>query len=264
MGFQIVFEVLRIQTLCVHLVQLFLIIVDTLTAAGNFQTAEQQVELVCQTRIFSGVHCIERRLRGREMRNKDKVAVECFLCVFADCHFVFRFQIQLVFRTLVAQNFLCFQQGNAGNIPNYRYICFQQFQFKCIMLFQIFHDISQACCFHCHNVIHAVNVTHFKVQTNVFVDMTRCCVLFCTVYRCNFKYAVKECHSSLLVELRGLVQECWFVKVFQMEDIRATLGTLCNDLRGMDLSKSLACHKLAEAAADTFLDAEFRSLADVS
>ena len=30
------------------------------------------------------------------------------------------------------------------------------------------------------------------------------------------------------------------------------------------LPTSLACHKLAEAAADTFLDAEFRSLADVS
>ena len=190
------------------------------------------------------------------MRNKDKVAVECFLCVFADCHFVFRFQIQLVLGTLVAQNFLCFQQGNAGNIPNYRYICFQQFQFKCIMLFQIFHNISQACCFHCHNVIHAVNVTHFKVQTNVFVDMTRCCVLFCTVYRCNFKYAVKECHSSLLVELRGLVQECRFVKVFQMEDIRTTLGTLCNDLRGMDLCEALSNEEFAESTDNAFLNLE--------
>ena len=71
----------------------------------------------------------------------------------------------------------------------------------CIVFLQVREDIANGCSFHCHNIIHAVNVAHFKVQTNVFIDMSGGCVLFCTVNRSNFEYPVKECNSSLLVEL---------------------------------------------------------------
>ena len=73
------------------------------------------------------------------------------------------------------------------------------------MLFQIFHHITQAGSFHCHYIVHTVDIAHFKVQTDVLVDMTGSCVLFCTIYRSNLKNTVEECHSSLLIELRRLV-----------------------------------------------------------
>ena len=50
-----------------QLVHLLLIIVDTLTAGGDLQAAEQQVERQRQLRILRIVLCIERTLCGREV-----------------------------------------------------------------------------------------------------------------------------------------------------------------------------------------------------
>ena len=41
-----------------------------------------------------------------------------------------------------------------------------------------------------------------------------------------------------------------------MEDIRTTLGTLCNDLRGMDLCEALSNEEFAESTDNAFLNLE--------
>ena len=94
--------------------------------------------------------------------------------------------------------------------------------------------------------------------------MSLCVVLLCTEHRTGLKDSVEHADHHLFVELRALRQNCRSVEVLELKEICTALCGFRADLRGMDLSKSLACHKLAEAAADTFLDAEFRSLADVS
>ena len=85
-------------------------------------TAEQEVKFICQTRIFSGIHCIERRLGRGKMCDKDKVTAECLFRIFTNCDFVFRFQIQFILRTLIAQNFLCLQKCNTRNLTDFRNI----------------------------------------------------------------------------------------------------------------------------------------------
>ena len=139
------------------------------------------------------------------MGNKNKVTVKCLFGIFANCHFIFRFQVKLVLRAFISKNFLSLQQGDTRNFLNHRNISFQKFQFIRIMLFQIFHHITQAGSFHCHYIVHTVDIAHLKVQTDVLVDMTGSCVLFCTIYRSNLKNTIEECHSSLLIELRRLV-----------------------------------------------------------
>ena len=93
--------------------------------------------------------------------------------------------------------------------------------------------------------------------------MSLCVVLLRTEHRTGLKDSVEHADHHLFVELRALCQDCRSVEVLEFKEVRAALCGFRTDLRGMDLGESLACHKLAEAAADTFLDAEFRALTDV-
>ena len=60
-------EQLGVHLACCELVHLLLIIVDTLAAGGDLQTAEQQVEGQRELRVVLVVHRVERTLCGREV-----------------------------------------------------------------------------------------------------------------------------------------------------------------------------------------------------
>ena len=94
--------------------------------------------------------------------------------------------------------------------------------------------------------------------------MSLCVVLLCTEHRTGLKDSVKYTDHHLFVELRALRQNCRSVEVLELKEVCTALCGFRADLRGMDLGEALACHKLAEAAADAFLNPEFRTLADIS
>ena len=187
------------------------------------------------------------------MGDKNEITSKSLLCILANCNLIFRFQIQLVLRALVSEDFLCLQQCYTWNLLDNRHICLKQIQFISIVLFEIFHNITQHSSFHRHNIVHAVNIAHFKVKANILVDVTRGRMLFGTIYRCNFENTIEKCNCSLLIELRRLVQECRLIEIFQMEDIRTALSALCNDFRRMDFRKAFLQHKFTESAYNALL-----------
>ena len=153
------------------------------------------------------------------MGDKNEITSKSLLCILANCNLIFRFQIQLVLRTLVSEDFLCFQQCYTRNLLDNRHVCLKQIQFISIVLF----------------------------------DVTRGRMLFGTIYRCNFENTIEKCNCSLLIELRRLVQECGLIEIFQMEDIRTAFSALCNDFRRMDFRKAFLQHKFTESAYNAFL-----------
>ena len=89
-------------------------------------------------------------------------------------------------------------------------------------------------------------------------------MLFCSVHGGYLKNTVEECHSSLLVELGRLVEECFIVEIVKAEDVGAALCTLCHDLGSVYLSELIVQHKLSESTYHALLELEDRTLGRVS
>ena len=79
-----------------QLVHLLLIIVDTLTAGGDLQTAEQQVERQRQLRVLRIILRVERTLCGREVGYEYEIGIVLLLCPLAQQHFFVRIEVVTV------------------------------------------------------------------------------------------------------------------------------------------------------------------------
>ena len=162
---------------------------------------------------------------------------------------------------LLLHDFLGFVEGHGRDGVDDRQLDIQQVKLGLYMLGQIVHQILEHAGFHRHDIIHRVNVCHFKVQTNVLVQMAGGVVTLCAVNIANLKHAAKHTGGVLLVELRRLRQISLLAEIVQLEDVCAALSTGRNDFRGVDAGEALAHHVFREALCNGCLNAEYSTLA---
>ena len=75
-----------------------MIVVDTLTAGGDFQTTEQQVERQCKLGILCIVHCVERALCRGEVGDEDELRAVGLFCPLAHHNFLVGVEVITVLR----------------------------------------------------------------------------------------------------------------------------------------------------------------------
>lgn len=140
----------------------------------------------------------------------------------------------------------------------------QDLQLSCILFFKQGHRILKKSGLHCHDIFKSVDISHFKIQAGVFVEVSLGIMLFCTEYRSSFKYTVKNSHHHLLIKLRALLEDRRSVEIFQPEEVCSSLRTFRTNLRSMDLCKSFLIKEIPEPSYDSFLNPEFCTLSDIS
>ena len=84
-------------------------------------------------------------------------------------------------------------------------------------LFQNFDDISQDIPLHFHNISMIFDESHLDIQAGIFVDMTRCTVLFSPINVTSGKYTLENAHHDLLIKLRALTEVRDVFEVFNIE-----------------------------------------------
>ena len=82
--------------------------------------------------------------------------------------------------------------------------------------------------------------------------------------RADLEHALIDADHGLLVKLRTLRKIRALLEVFQPEDVRAALGALALDLRRVYLREALRKKIVAEAAAQSLLNAEDAPLAQIA
>jgi hypothetical protein len=75
----------------------------------------------------------------------------------------------------------------------------QKFQLFAVLFFQQVHRILQETGFHRTDIKETVDISHLKVQTGVFIQMSSGVVFFCTEYRTGFKDTVKYTDHHLFI-----------------------------------------------------------------
>ena len=247
-----------------QLVHLLLIIVDTLTAGGNLQAAEQQVERQRQLRVLRIVLRVERALCGREVGYEYEIRVVLLLCPLAQQHFFVRVEVVTVLglmTELLLHDLLGLVEADGRDLLDLRNLGIQHSEFLSAVLLNVSHNGLQHAGLHCHYIVHGINVGHLEVQTHILVQMTGGIVTLCTVNRADLVYTAECTGEVLLVELRGLCQISRSAKVIQLEQVCAALSACNYDLRGVDVGEALRLHVLCKAVSDRTLYAEDRLLA---
>ena len=197
------------------------------------------------------------------MCDEHEIRIPFFLCVSADQHFLFRFQI---IRTsdftsvLLRYEFLDLIETYCRDI-----FCLRDFNPEYpdlirILFLKKFHRILEISGLHRHHILKPVDVSHLKVKACIFVQMTFCIMFLRTEYRGCLKYSVKYPDHHLFVELGALLQDRRPVEILQTEQVCTALSTLGADLRRVDLCKSLSVKEIAESSYKSFLNPESCSL----
>ena len=247
-----------------QLVHLLLIIVNTLTAGGDLQTAEQQVERQRQLRVLRIILRVERTLCGREVGYEYEIGIVLLLCPLAQQHFFVRIEVVTVLglvTVLLLHDLLGLVEADGRDFLDLRNLGVQHSEFLSAVLLNISHNGLQHAGLHCHYIVHGINVGHLEVQTHVLVQVTRGVVTLCTVNRADLVYTAECTGEVLLVELRGLCQISRGAEVIQLEQVCAALSACNDDLRGVDVGEALRLHVLCKAVSDRTLYAEDRLLA---
>ena len=201
------------------------------------------------------------------MRYKYEIRIPFFFCISADQHFLFRFEIKWILNLsiiLFCHKFLDLIKSYSRDLFRLRYLNIQDLQLSCILFFKQGHRILKKSGLHCHDIFKSVDISHFKIQAGVFVEVSLGIMLFCTEYRSSFKYTVKNSHHHLLIKLRALLEDRRSVEIFQPEEVCSSLRTFRTDLRSMDLCKSFLIKEIPEPSYDSFLNPEFCTLSDIS
>ena len=244
-----------------------IIIMDSLSSCRNLKTTEQEIEAERKSLIFRIVHRIKRALLGRIIGNKNKITSPFFFCILSDQMLFLRLQIERIADTAVIffrDKLLDLIETYSRNLIYIRKFHSQNLQFLCIFFFQKLHRILKETCFHCHDILKAVNIPHLIVQTGVFIQMPLRIVLLRAEYRSGFKYPVKYTDHHLFIELWALLQNCRSVEIIQPEQVRTSLCSFCSDLRSMNFGKPLFIQKFAETSYDSFLYFKFCPLSYIS
>ena len=266
-GIQILFHTFFFHTSCSDLCFQLIIVVDSLTACCNFQSMEQKVKTQCKFIILWIIHCIEWTFLRWIMCNKHKICIVFFFEISSDQSFFFRFQIIWIADLTIiffGNQFLSFIKTNCWNLIYFWKLNLQDLKFFCIILLQKFHCILKKSRLHTHNVFKSIDITHFKIETGIFVQMTFRVMFFCTEYRTCFKYPVKHTHHHLFIKLWALCQYSRFVEIAEFKQVCSTLGTSCSDLRCMNFCKALLIEEITERTYQSFLNLEFRTLLNIT
>ena len=201
------------------------------------------------------------------MSYKYKVRIVFFFKISSDQSFLLRFQIIWVADLAViflSNKLFGLVKTYRRDLVDFRKLDFEDLKFLSIVFPQKLNCILKKSCFHCHDLFKTVNISHLKVKTGVFIQMTLGIVFLCTEYRPCLKHSVKHTDHHLFVELWALCKHCRFVEVAEFKKVRSTLGSSCSDLRCMDLCKSFFIKVITESTGKSFLNLEFGSFLNVT
>ena len=258
---------LRAHAAPLQFFQKHLIIVDPLAARGDLHPPVQTVKAQGIPGIRGIVHGVKGTFFPGIVGDEYEVGAVFLLKIPADQRFLLRLQIigaadgAAVFFTGKP---LCLVKPHAGDAAHIRKRDPEQGKLPVIIPLQDLHDPSQHAGLHCHHILKAVDISHFKVQRGILVQMPFGVVLFRPENRGRFKHPVKHAHHHLLVKLRALRQHGGPVKIVQPENVRAALRSPGSDLGRMDLGKALFSQILPKAPHHSLLDPEAGPLSDIS
>ena len=72
------------------------------------------------------------------------------------------------------------------------------------------------------------------------------------------EYALERGHYDLLIELRRLAEICFLIKIFNLEDLCASLGSRRSNRGSLEFKKSFLLHVFAKGINDYRLHFEYR------
>ena len=198
---------------------------------------------------------------------ENKISIIFFFEISSDQCFFFRFQIIRVTDLAViffSDKFFCLVKTYRRNLIYFRKFDLKDLKFLCIVLLKQFHRILKKSCFHSHDIFESVNISHLKIKTGIFIQMTFGIMFLGTEYRSGLKHAIKNTYHHLFVKLRALCKDSRFVEIAEFEKVCTTLGSSCPDLRCMDFSKSLFVEEITESTCQRFLNLEFGALLHIT
>ena len=96
MRHQVAFKIIGVHAARAHFCDLFVIIVDPLTARRDLDPAEQQIKAERIGRIGRIVHRIKRAFFARVMRDEQKVGIEFLFRPLTEDLFLFRLKVAVI------------------------------------------------------------------------------------------------------------------------------------------------------------------------
>ena len=266
-GAQVGFHSLLRHAAPFDLLQQHMVIVDPLAARGDLHPLIQTVEAQSVSGIRRVVHGVEGTLFAGIMGDKDEIGAVFLLKISPDQRLLLRLKVVGIAdgaAVFFAHQPFCLVKANAGNPRHIRQIDVQQGKLPFVVPPQELHDPSQHAGLHCHHVLEAFDISHFKIQGGVFVQVPLGVVLLRPEHGGRLKHPVKHANHHLLVKLRALGQNGGPVKIIQLKNICAALRAFGADLGRMDLGEALLRQIFPEASHDSLLDPESGPFPDVS
>ena len=142
---------------------------------------------------------------------------------------------------------------DGGNAVRFRKPDLKQGKLRPIMDLQIIQAVFNHGGFHLTDILKAVNISHFKIHTGIFVQMPCRIMFFRPEYRSDFKNPFIDSHHHLFVKLRALGEIGVLAEIIQTENIGTAFRSLVYDFRCADLRKFFLFQKSTKAPAKPFL-----------
>ena len=226
---QVMLHSLRGHAAPLDLFQKHVIIVDSLSARGDFHALVQAVKAQGIGGIRRIIHRIEGPLLAGVMGDEYEIGTAFLFKIPSDQRFFLRLQVVRVAdgaAVLFTHQPLGLVEPHTGDPAHVREGNGQHGKLSRIIPLQDLHHSAEHAGFHRHHVLKAVDISHFKIQGSIFIQMPLGVVLLRPEYGGRLKHPVKNAHHHLLIKLRTLRQDCGMMKIVQFENICAALCSL--------------------------------------
>src|SRR3989344_59418 len=229
--------------------------VNPLPARRDFHAAIEKIETLRYHRIIRRGHHIHGTNGNRIVRQENRVAVVFLFHILADEFFPLRINVTIVrfFAVVFFEDIHRFRKFHARKMFRQSERLSVLFQDEWTLLrnsrgdgFQDFFQLD-------HHVFESVNEPHLRIQRYIFVNVPCRKVRLGAKHRTDLKYALKSADTRLFVELRTLRKICRSVKIVYFEKICAAFRRRSENLRGLDLPKSVHAARCGIGAQHTVI-----------